>query len=202
MRLSGSRGGALAAALVLASGCAAPQRQAAPPGELDRFLGSSAAERIGTEGWIVVRELRRDVGGGAEEEAIVVEGQLEQGPDPERLRVSIWRPEREGWKRIGRTEPVAGDEVRLLELVRCGGPVLLFEAVELEPDRRRHRLFVLDELPRIRPVLGIERDVAADADAGFSVTEDGFAFRAGAAEERWRCAGGAYEVAAPASSVG
>src|SRR5690606_37266675 len=117
LRLSGSRGGALAAALVLASGCAAPQRQAAPPGELDRFLGSSAAERIGTEGWIVVRELRRVVGGGAEEEAIVVEGQLEQGPDPERLRVSIWRPEREGWKRIGRTEPVAGDEVRLLELV-------------------------------------------------------------------------------------
>lgn len=190
--------------LVVFAGCAGTQKPAAPrasAAELEHFHGSAAAQQLGTEGWIVVEELRKDLGGGKEREAIVVEGRLMQGPDPEELRVSIWRPEVEGWKLLGRSEPVPGSSVGLLAPAGCDGErVLYFAAAEEEPDQRRHRLLVFEKLPDLRKSFGVQRDVPAEMQAGFEAEEGGFAFRAGETVERWRCAAGTFstEPAAPA----
>ena len=190
-----------AALPLLLSACAGAQRVPAetlPPGELERFNGPRAAEQLGIEGWIVVRELRGELGGGEELEAVVVEGRLLQGPEPEELRVSTWRPTESGWELVARSEPVPGNAVELFLLEPCGGATaLLFAAVEEEPDQRRHRLFVLEDLPRLRKALGVQRDVEATLDSGFDAAPEGFVFRAGEAEERWRCVAGRFEAAAP-----
>src|SRR6185312_15458258 len=90
-----------AALPLLLGACAGSQRvpgEPLPPRELEHFHGSQAAEQLGTDGWIVVQEKRLDLGGGKEPEAIVVEGHLLQGPEPEELRVAIWRPTKAGWE--------------------------------------------------------------------------------------------------------
>jgi len=185
-----------AALPLLLPACAGPQRPPAerlPPGELERFRGSDAAEQLGTQGWIVVEELRRDLGGGEELESVVVEGRLVQGPEPEELRVAIWRPTERGWELLARSEPVAGSAVELLEVARCGeGQSLLFAAVEEEPDQRRHRLLVFEGLPGLRKALGAQVDQEAAPGAGFAAVDGGFVFRTGEAELRWRCVDGRY----------
>ncbi|WP_373045127.1 hypothetical protein [Vulgatibacter sp.] len=176
--------------LLLAS-CAGQQRpppEPLPKGELEHFHGSRAAETLGTEGWIVVEELRRDLGAGDEEEALVVEGRLLQGPEPEELRLSTWRPTPEGWRLLARSEAVPGSSVGLLTIASCDEePVLLFAAVEEEPDQRRHRLYVFEELPELEKSLGVQRDVAAEGATGFEATKEGFGFRTAEGLERWRC---------------
>lgn len=200
-----TRGGLVLSLLAGCAGAQKPAPAALPAGELDRFRGSSAAAELGAEGWIVVDELRADVGDGKGDEAVVVEGRLQQGPEPEELRVSIWRPTPEGWKRLGRSEAVPGSSVGLLAPARCDGErVLLFATAEDEPDQRRYRLLVLGGLPGLRKAYGVQRDVAAGTPAAFESADGGFAFRAGDAVERWRCAGEGFaqEPLPPAISPG
>lgn len=187
---------AWAVGLALIAGCAGGRRLPAgtQPREIDRFVGSEASVRLGTEGWFVVEELRRDLDGDGVREAVLVEGRLGQGPEPEVLRLSTWVPTTAGWQPIETSEEVPGSEVGVFALIPCGErDLLLFAAVEREPDLERHRLLVFDGLPELRRLLGVQRDVEASApDTGFVAEPSGFRFDRGAAApaERWVCVDG------------
>lgn len=142
----------------------------------------------------MVREMRHRRGGSDREEVVAVEGQLMEGPDPEVLRVSLWHPGERGWELLGRSESLPGNEAGLLAFGSCDGEVLLFSAIEHEPDQQRHRLLVLRDLPSLERSQGIQRDVEADVPAAFVATDEGFAFQAGEAQERWTCTGSDYEA--------
>lgn len=119
---------------------------AAPP---STFRGSAAAEALATQGWVVVDEKSADVDGDGRPDAVVVEGQLEQGPAPETMRVSFWKQGKKGWELLSRSPSVAGNKVGLFRAgdVGCGDVKALVEAVEEGPDEIRRSLLVLGGSP-------------------------------------------------------
>ncbi len=142
-----------ALALLVAAGAQEERGEAA-------FRGSEAAVRLASEGWVVAGERLADLYGDGAAEAIVVEGQLgPEGPDPQRVRLSVYErgdPPKAGgprpWKATFTSPAVTGSRASLLEVrpLGCGGKGLavLAELVDERPDEIRRTILAYAGLPR------------------------------------------------------
>lgn len=182
-------GTGLALLLAFALGCAgAPKRpdtgaQGAGDAEAEgppSFRGSQAASNLAVAGWIVVEERLVDLDGDGRQEALVVEGRLVEGPEPESLRVSFWDRSEGDWTLRNRSEERPANRVGLLEFggIECGETVALVELIEESPDEIRRELQVFEgQEPALKQTLvsrGPHRDPSL-LDASFLSLPLGFA---------------------------
>lgn len=125
------------------------------------FRGSAAADQLASLGRVVVAEALDDPDGDGLLEALVVEGELgPDGPDPQRLRVSVWSqgalppknaPQLRPWVAILESPVFAGSRVEQLGFRKLGcgpaGPAAVVALLDERPDEARHTLLVWGGIP-------------------------------------------------------